>query len=173
MVPTAPPMAPDTKLLNSSPDLDCEKYVGCDLARKTATHLGLGQQTLDGVDGTKVSTVCRLSAIALGPQKRRNSLHVTCRQNVASIPLYNPNGPSLASVFLITSLGLVYVLALSCNRILTNSNGVTTKDSVAPAAQPVIMARDWVMGVAPFEVNMLPQYELAATARFRMGLEQA
>lgn len=79
--------------------------------------------------------------------------------------MYNPNGPSLASVFLITSLGLVYVLALSCNRILTSSNGVTTKDSVAPAAQPVMMARDWVMGVAPFEVNMLPQYALAATAK--------
>lgn len=89
---------------------------------------------------------------------------LTCLQKVASIPTYRPNGPDLANVFLITSRGPVNVEALSCNRILTSSNGVTRKDSVAPAAQPVRMEMDWVMGMVDFLVKTSPQKALAATA---------
>jgi hypothetical protein len=47
---------------------------------------------------------------------------------------------------------------------LTSSNGVTRKDSVAPAAQPVRMEMDWVMGMVDFLVKTSPQKALAATA---------
>jgi hypothetical protein len=43
-----------------------------------------------------------------------------------------------------TSNGPLNVELLSCSLIFTSSNGVTTTDSVAPAKQPVRMARDWV-----------------------------
>ena len=48
---------------------------------------------------------------------------MTCRQTVDSRPLYMPMIPSLATVLRMTSMGPVYVLARSCNRILTSLRG--------------------------------------------------
>jgi hypothetical protein len=74
-------------------------------------------------------------------------------------------------VCLMTSPGPVKVDPADCNLILTSSKGVTRKDSVAPAAQPVRMEMDWVMGMVDFWVKMSPQKALAATAmeRIRKG----
>lgn len=94
---------------------------------------------------------------------------LTCLQKVASMPTYNPNGPDFPKVCLTTSRGPAKVDALSCRRILTSSKGVTRKDSVAPAAQPVAMATDWVMGMVDFLVNTSPQKALAATASRASG----
>lgn len=61
-----------------------------------------------------------------------------------STVLTHPSGPDVLTVCLITSKGPLNVVFLSCSLILTSSNGVTTTDSVAPAKQPVAIARVWV-----------------------------
>ena len=47
--------------------------------------------------------------------------------------------------------------------ILTNSNGTTTKLSVAPAAHPVYIETDWLIFFSPVkDKNFLPQNSFAA-----------
>jgi hypothetical protein len=89
----------------------------------------------------------------------------THRQNVASIPLYKLKTPSVLIACLITSVGPAKLVLLSCSRILTSSNGVTTTDSVAPARNPVAVARNCVFLREPFEVRTPDQYPLAPTVR--------
>lgn len=69
-----------------------------------------------------------------------------------------PRGPEVLNEWRITSAGPLKVLDLSCRRILTSSKGVTTTDSVAPAAAPVKMANNCVLGLCPLSVKYAPHH---------------
>ena len=68
-----------------------------------------------------------------------------------------------------TSIGPLNAVALSCNLILTSSNGVTTKLSVPPAAHPVRIAMACVVSLWPLLVINPDHHPFALTCGQRPG----